>query len=140
MLATGIDVKADDAWPFLDQECLAANIYHEARGEPLDGQFAVGQVTLNRAKSKRFPDSVCEVVKQKHQFSWYWDGASDLPKDKEAWELANVVAQNLLSGESVIYDYSYGALYYWNPHKAKYSPWMDKVALVVIHGNHAFFD
>lgn len=48
--------------------CLAHNIYHEARGEPLAGQYAVAEVTLNRVASSRFPDTVCEVV-----FEQRWD-------------------------------------------------------------------
>ena len=50
--------------------CLAANLYFEARGEPLKGQLAVAKVTLNRVKSKQYPDSICAVVFQKSQFSW----------------------------------------------------------------------
>lgn len=56
-------------------ECLADNIYFEAAHEPEKGQIAVAFVTLNRMKSGFFPDSICEVVKQKTtgvcQFSWY---------------------------------------------------------------------
>jgi len=78
-----------------DLDCLARNIYWEARSESYKGKVAVAQVTLNRVKHKAFPDSVCEVVYQgptypswkdetvqhpiKHrcQFSWYCDGKSD---------------------------------------------------------------
>lgn len=42
--------------------CLILNIYHEARGEPLAGQYAVAEVTLNRVASPRFPDTICDVV------------------------------------------------------------------------------
>jgi hypothetical protein len=45
-----------------DLECLAENIYFEARGEPLDGQYAVAEVTLNRTRSDNFPHTVCGVV------------------------------------------------------------------------------
>ena len=48
-------------------ECLATNIYHEARGEPLDGQILVAKVTLNRSRS--YTD-ICNVVYQYKQFSW----------------------------------------------------------------------
>ena len=44
--------------------CLALNIYHEARNQPFMGKLAVGFVTLNRVKSKEFPNTVCGVVKQ----------------------------------------------------------------------------
>lgn len=52
-----------------DAECLASAIYHEARGESKSGQLAVGQVVLNRTKSDEFPDTVCKVVFQPHQFT-----------------------------------------------------------------------
>ena len=55
-------------------DCLAQNIYHEARGESEAGQLAVAMVTMNRVGSGNFPDSVCGVVYQKtgrtYQFSW----------------------------------------------------------------------
>lgn len=52
-------------------KCLAANIHFEARGESKRGQIAVGHVTLNRVKNKNFPKTICNVVKQPGQFSWY---------------------------------------------------------------------
>ncbi len=45
-------------------ECLALNIYHEARGEPEAGRLAVGHVVVNRALDGRFPKDVCQVVRQ----------------------------------------------------------------------------
>jgi spore germination cell wall hydrolase CwlJ-like protein len=48
-----------------DLMCLARNIYHESRGEPIAGQYAVAEVTLNRVDSRHFPDTVCEVVYEK---------------------------------------------------------------------------
>ena len=45
--------------------CLALNVYFEARGEPLDGQYAVAEVTMNRVASGRYPSTVCGVVYQK---------------------------------------------------------------------------
>src|ERR1700719_234894 len=50
-----------------DLECLAENIYFEARGEPLDGQRAVAEVTLNRTRSPYFPHTICAVV---HETQW----------------------------------------------------------------------
>lgn len=59
-------------------QCLADNIYFEARGEPVAGQIAVAMVTLNRVRSPRFPSSICQVVKQESnstcQFSWRCEG------------------------------------------------------------------
>lgn len=61
--------------------CLARNVYYEAGGEPLQGQIAVAQVTVNRARSSQFPSDICAVVSQSAQrgenrvcqFSWYCD-------------------------------------------------------------------
>ena len=46
------------------RECLARNIYFEARNEPFAGQFAVAMVTLNRVHDKQFPNTICKVVYQ----------------------------------------------------------------------------
>ena len=80
--------------------CAAQNIYFESRGEPDIGQVAVALVVLNRVNDRRYPNSVCGVVKQsvklsngaparnKCQFSWYCDGLSDKPREKEAWAIS----------------------------------------------------
>ena len=51
-------------------ECLATNVYREARGEPFAGQVAVAKVTLNRLADVRYPKTICKVIYQKYQFSW----------------------------------------------------------------------
>jgi cell wall hydrolase len=52
-----------------DAHCMVNAVYHEARGEPVKGQRAVVDVIHNRAaKSGK---SVCEVVAEPHQFTWY---------------------------------------------------------------------
>lgn len=53
-----------------DIYCLAKNIYHEAGIESDLGKLAVAQVTLNRVIDQRWPHTICEVVHDKHQFSW----------------------------------------------------------------------
>jgi spore germination cell wall hydrolase CwlJ-like protein len=72
--------------------CLALNIYHEARSETDEGKFAVAQVTLNRVRSPRYPDSICKVVWQRKQFSWTHDGRPDRPRNLDAWKVALRVA------------------------------------------------
>lgn len=72
--------------------CLALNVYHEARGEPTAGKFAVAAVTMNRVKSAKFPNDVCSVVWQRGQFSWTKDGRSDIPREFQAWQDALWVA------------------------------------------------
>ena len=59
--------------------CLALTIYHEARGEPLEGQRAVAEVVLNRVAHSSFPDDVCGVVKDPYQFSYVSNGWAQIP-------------------------------------------------------------
>jgi len=57
-------------------KCLTDNVYHEARGEPIGGRYAVVFATLERMlnkKSNEFPKSICGVVHQPWQFSWTKD-------------------------------------------------------------------
>jgi len=127
----------------LDQEerCLAQNIYFEARGESAFGQLAVGLVTMNRVFSSRFPDTVCQVVWQRRQFSWTHDGKSDRPKDKDAWEKAVKIAKHVYSNYETIrdrnLDYTKGAMYYYAPDLA--DPYWAKVKEQTIKvGGHVF--
>ena len=56
------------ATPFLsdrDVDCLARNIFYEAGSESTEGKVAVGMVTINRTQDERYPQSVCEVVRQR---------------------------------------------------------------------------
>ena len=56
----------------LDEQanCIAVAVYHEARGETLEGQLAVAKVIMNRAASGKYPSSWCGTVKQPWQFSF----------------------------------------------------------------------
>jgi spore germination cell wall hydrolase CwlJ-like protein len=88
--------------------CLAQNIYYEARGSNLADQAAVADVVLNRVKDSRYPNTICEVVKQGRkyangqmirnqcQFSWYCDGKSDYPLDSESWTKAQQTAYMMI--------------------------------------------
>ena len=58
-------------------ECLAVAVYFEARDQPIEGQYAVAEVVMNRVMDKRWPDTICGVVFQKKQFSFTHDGKSD---------------------------------------------------------------
>ncbi len=123
-------------------DCLALNIYHEARGEPLEGKIAVGQVVMNRVGDPDFPAAVCEVVKQggerphdRCQFSWWCDGLSDRPDDAGAWEDSKGLAGKILAGG--LEDPTRGALWYHADHVAP--RWkMDMVRQGKI-GRHVFY-
>ena len=110
------NAAADDAKTAAELHCLAQNIYFEARSEPDSGMIAVGQVVLNRVEDRRFPGTICGVVRQggerRHrcQFSWWCDGLSDRPRDKASWRRAQALAFILYWG--FIDDTTDGALWY----------------------------
>jgi hypothetical protein len=78
------------------EECVAIAVYHEARGEPLDGQLAVAEVIMNRAASGRYPVSWCQVVKQPWQFSFVNPRTGHMPavrRDSAAWAYAQAITR-----------------------------------------------
>tara|TARA_R100001377_G_scaffold83409_1_gene64872 strand:+ start:1979 stop:2392 length:414 start_codon:yes stop_codon:yes gene_type:complete len=129
--------------------CLAMNIYHEARGENLAGQMAVGFSTLNRVNDKRYPDSVCDVVhqarysswdpvnpiKHKCQYSWFCDGLSDTPHDGKAMLEATILAQNIYYGR--VTDISEGATHYHATYVNPY--WASSMTQVLSINDHIFY-
>ena len=87
--------------------CLAKNVYYEARGEPLEGQHGVAEVTMNRVLDSRYPATVCEVVYQQRwdylrkrhvsAFSWTEFDSVEQPQGS-AWTTAIAVADSALHG------------------------------------------
>ena len=89
-------VDAQSAGAALDDEgqCLATAVYFESMGESLQGQLAVANVIINRARSGRFPISWCGVVKQKAQFSFVRNGHFPrIDAACEAWRKAQAIAR-----------------------------------------------
>ena len=116
-------------------DCLALNIYHEARGESKQGQIAVGHVTLNRVRSKKYPNSICEVVYQHKQFSWTHDKISNVPKDQRLYKRIRDLSSKILRGKYK--DPTNGAIHF---HAKKCRPyWVNKVKKTVTIGNHIFY-
>lgn len=80
--------------------CLALNIYFEARSEPIEGQIAIAEVTLNRVASTNYPNDVCSVVLQENkdgcQFSWWCDGKSDQPREHNSLRTSKALAELML--------------------------------------------
>ena len=140
-------------------KCLAQNIYFEARDQSTKGQIAVALVTINRVNSKRFPDTICRVIRQasrykngkpkknKCQFSWYCDGISDKPKERLAWKISLLISRAMLKKPGVqikhygekwsIEDFLNGAKHY---HRIDVNPyWNRKMLKVVTIGDHIFW-
>jgi len=128
-----------DKYEMREIRCLAMNIYHEARGEPNMGKYAVAQVTINRVASPRYPNDVCRVVHQRAketaQFSWTLDDVTDIPKESQAWLDSIRVAKEVYKQEKTaeIGD----ALFY---HADYVKPrWASKKVKVAKIGRHIFY-
>jgi len=84
--------------------CLAEAIYFEARGETIEGQFAVAEVILNRVDSARYPNTVCDVTTQGTgrryacQFTYTCDGVPDIITDTRGWHRAGQIARIMMDG------------------------------------------
>jgi len=125
--------------------CLALNVYHEARGEPLKGQKAVAQVTMNRAGGN--PARVCEEVFRPHQFSWanpltlnpaQRKAHADkfMPRDARAWERAKDVARKAIAG--TMRNPVGNANHY---HAVYVSPrWAPRMRVIARIGGHVFYE
>ncbi len=93
-LAALVATMPQDAPLSRDLECLAEAVYFEARGEPLAGQLAVGEVIVNRTTSGRYPSDYCSVVTQPGQFSFVRHGRIPSPDETSlAWSNARAIAQ-----------------------------------------------
>jgi hypothetical protein len=84
--------------------CLSEALYFEARGEEVEGIFAVAEVILNRVDSPAYPDTVCDVIYQgtgrqfECQFTYSCDGKKETVTDKRAYARVSKVARLMLDG------------------------------------------
>jgi len=141
-------------------ECLATNVYFEARDQDVLGQRAVAHVALNRVMSPNFPNTICDVVKQgptyksrpdlprknRCQFSWYCDGKSDNIRFQkrngktvdivyDAYWTAAVEALEAIVGAST--DPTDGATYYF-AHALVQPKWASAFKVMATIEDHTF--
>ena len=121
-----------------ETECLALNVYFEARDQSPQAQYAVAEVVLYRVMNANFPDSICAVVKQgrypswndlipykwKCSFTWHCDRKSDIPTDLKAFEVAKYIVNDVLNNPVYEPELTYALYYhafwvdpYWRPSK-----------------------
>ena len=141
--------------PDRSSECLALNMYHEARGQGIAGELAVSAVVLNRVNDKRYPNTICEVVEQgptraswqnpkvrypiknRCQFSWFCDGKSDTPRNKKIYNRMYNLADAILGNEISFLDITGGATHY---HADYVSPaWAKTKTKTVEIQDHIFY-
>lgn len=121
-----------------DISCMTQNIYFEARNQSKEGKYAVAEVVMNRMNDSRFPNNVCEVIKEQTekvcQFSWYCDGKSDRMTDVAAIEEAREIAIDVLLSDPT--DYTKGALFY---HANYVNPEWKNVKETAVIEDHIFY-
>ena len=127
-----------------ERSCLALNVYYEARGEPIEGQYAVAEVTMNRVANPRYPTTVCETVYQqkwdylrkRYVSAFSWTELDNNPEPTgDAWERAVSVADLTYAGRrDHVLD---GAVHY---HAAYIRPsWSRGKKPVARIGQHLFY-
>jgi len=114
-----------------EEQLLARAINGEARGEPYEGQVAVGAVILNRTRDSHFPKTVAGVIYQPGAFTAVSDGQINVPINSSSTVVK--AARDALNG----WDPTYGCLYYWNPATAT-SKWIWSRTIVRKIGKHNF--
>jgi spore germination cell wall hydrolase CwlJ-like protein len=151
-----------------DVTCLTENMYHEARSDGFAGMYATTMVVLNRVNDYRYPDTICDVVKQgpvkeswttaqhkdileldriyfpiknKCQFSWYCDGKADTMYDEDSLRIATEIAYLVLGTYELenIVDITEGSTHY---HATSVSPyWISGrgMAKITQIGSHIFY-
>lgn len=114
-----------------DLQLMARAINGEARGEPYEGQVAVGAVILNRVKSSKFPNTIAGVIYQTGAFTAVSDGQINVPIAEGSTVLK--AARDAMNG----WDPTGGALYYFNPNTAT-NKWIWSRPLIKTIGKHRF--
>ena len=114
-----------------DLQLMARAINGEARGEPYEGQVAVGAVILNRVKSSRFPNTIAGVIYQSGAFTAVADGQINTPIDENS--TVYKAAQDAMNG----WDPTGGCIYYFNPATAT-NKWIWSRPVVKTIGKHRF--
>ena len=131
-------VETEEKIQYSDRDlfCLAKNIYHEARGEPIKGRYAVAQVTINRSKHRKFSGSICDVVFAPYQFSWANSRSQRWSTPQGAsWKEARHIAIDVLENGKRVKGME-KALYFHSKHV---NPGWRNVERLIRIGSHIFY-
>ncbi|MEM8650180.1 MAG: cell wall hydrolase [Pseudomonadota bacterium] len=134
------------------EHCLTLALYHEARGEPLAGQYAVGATILNRVRSSVYPNTICGVVyqnahlKNRCQFSFACDDRTDTPANSKSHKVMKRISKLMLNGnlhEQMKFSANPAVEFvedmtHYHRHDV-YPVWSKKLARLAGIGNHVFF-
>ena len=128
----------------VESDCLAEAMYHEARGEGVDGQKAVAEVVLQRTRNRNYGNTVCAVVfegvqpgRLDCQFSFACDGSRTRPREEAIWRRTKLLAEKIMTGQMKLADRTQRAIAY---HSVEVRPfWSASMIKTVQIGNHVFY-
>lgn len=130
-LVSNLSIAASNSNSESDIQLMARAINGEARGEPYEGQVAVGAVILNRVKSSKFPNTISGVIYESGAFTAVTDGQINVPIKEDA--TVYKAARDAMNG----WDPTGGAIYYFNPNTAT-NKWIWSRPLIKTIGKHRF--
>lgn len=133
-------------------QCLADNIYFEARGEPTEGKAAVARVVMNRVNHPEFANTPCKVVYQTTtvqktteddetfwvkvcQFSWVCEGKGNPNRNTHVYQKSLQVAKDVLLYDKYKEVIPKSVLFFHNT--SVHNPWPHEVVARI--GNHVFY-
>ena len=121
-----------------DRNCLLRNIFHEARGEPIEGKIAIAQVTFNRLDDGRWGNTLCGVVFARAQFSWTLDRKKRTANPAgPMWEESRIALDKYLDGTRVVnLEFSTHFHATWLTNKPD---WASKKQNLATIGQHTFY-
>ena len=138
-------IKQQEARISRQLACLARNVFYEANGEPMEGQMAVAQVTVNRARSGLFPRDLCAVVTQTTvvgsdrvcQFAWYCNADRNKLKTLKPSDPSYIAAKRVFLDGQKVANIDKDVMWF-HEDSIKVNPrWPHKVATKI--GNHVFY-
>jgi spore germination cell wall hydrolase CwlJ-like protein len=138
-------IKQQEAKVTRQLTCLARNVFYEANGEPMKGQMAVAQVTVNRAHSGLFPRDLCAVVAQSTtvdgdrvcQFHWMCDARTNKNRPIDKNSPSYIAAKSVFLEGKRVANIDENVMYF-HRYDIKVNPnWPHKVAAQI--GNHVFY-
>ena len=120
-------------------DCLANNIYFEARNQSNLGQLAVGLVTVTRAEHEKWSKTICGVVYDHKQFTWTWDKKQKIGQHKDSLEYLRALnlASRILYGDFDSMREMFNADHYHTT--AVHPGWANKLAKIATIDNHIFY-
>lgn len=118
------------AYSNADVDCMSKTIFYEANMEPLEGKVAVGYVLINRAESSN--KSICSIIKEPGQFTWYQSGKLSQKIPVNYKELARNILDGMVEAPATGIEYFHRTLKF----RPKWTKNLEKVAVI---GHHTFY-